>query len=157
MKKSGADHVTGGSIIDAAEKITGAKAYKPMLGERIVQGGFDRVFDTVGHSPTVQNALIVTKGGGTMSLVGIGNRISFDPSPLWLKHQTVKGCYGYGYNRTGNKTMHVFDTALELMGSRKVHVEDMLTHTFPIESFKELISVNMSKARHQAIKTAVRF
>ncbi len=157
VKRSGADQVTNGSIIGAAEKITGAKAYKPMLGERIVQGGFDRVFDTVGHSPTLQTALIVTRGGGTISLVGIGNKVSFDPSPLWLKLQTVKGCYGYGYNQTENGTMHAFDIALELMDRKKVHVEDMLTHTFPIESFKELISVNMSKVRHQAMKTAIRF
>lgn len=157
VKRSGADHVVGGNLIDAAEKITGAKAYKPMLGERIVQGGFDRVFDTVGHSPTVQKALIVTRGGGTMSLVGIGNKISFDPTPVWLKLLTVKGCYGYAYNETENGTMHAFDIALELLANRKVHVEDMLTHTFPIENYKELISVNMSKTRHRAIKTAIRF
>jgi len=157
VKRSGADHVVSGNLIDAAEKITGAKAYKPMLGERIVQGGFDRVFDTVGHSPTVQKALIVTKGGGTMSLVGIGNKISFDPTPLWLKLLTVKGCYGYGYNETDSGKKHAFDMALELMDSHKVHVEDMLTHKFSIENYKELISTNMSKTRHQAIKTAIRF
>lgn len=157
VKRSGADHVVSGSLLDAAEKITGAKTYKPMMGERIVQGGFDRVFDTVGHSSTVQKALIVTKGGGTMSLVGIGNRISFDPSPLWLKLQTVKGCYGYGYNETGDGPRHAFDLALELMDSRRLQVEDMLTHTFPIEEYRELISMNMNKARHQAMKTAIRF
>ncbi len=38
VKASGADHVVSGNIIDAAVEIAGAKAYKPMLGERIVQG-----------------------------------------------------------------------------------------------------------------------
>jgi hypothetical protein len=36
-------------------------------------------------------------------------------------------------------------------------VEDMLTHTFAIEQYQELIKINMSKGAHQAIKTAVRF
>jgi len=149
--------VVSGNLIDAAEKITGAKAYKPMLGERIVQGGFDRVFDTVGHSPTVQKALIVTKGDGTMSLVGIGNKITFDPTPVWLKLLTVKGCYGYGYHETDSGPKHAFDIAIELLDKKKVHVEDMLTHTFPIENYKELIDTNMNKTRHQALKTAIRF
>jgi (R,R)-butanediol dehydrogenase / meso-butanediol dehydrogenase / diacetyl reductase len=157
VKRSGADHVIKGKIIDAATSIAGARAYKPQLGERIVQGGFDRVFDTVGHSSTLQHALIVTSAGGTISLVGIGNKVTFDPTPLWLKLQTIKGCYGYGFNDTENGRKHAFETALDLMDRRKVQVQDMLTHTFPIEEYLDLIGVNMSKARHKAMKTAVRF
>ena len=52
VKKSGADRTIAGGLIDAAVTITGARAYKPDLGERIVMGGFDRVFDTVGHAAT---------------------------------------------------------------------------------------------------------
>jgi threonine dehydrogenase-like Zn-dependent dehydrogenase len=157
IKKSGAEQVISGNIIEAAEKITGGRAYKPMLGERIVQGGFDKVFDTVGHSPTLQMALIVTAGGGTISLVGIGNKITIDPTPLWLKIQTIKGCYGYGYNETGNGRRHAFEIALDLMEKKKVHVEDMLTHAFPIDRYRELIEVNLRKGMNKAIKTAVRF
>ncbi len=157
VKGSGAQNVVSGKIIDAAERITGAKAYKPMLGERIVQGGFDKVFDTVGHSPTLQAALLVTAGGGTISLVGIGNKVTIDPTPLWLKLQTIKGCYAHSYNDTENGRRHAFDIALDLMDKKKVHVEDMLTHTFPIEQYRDLIGVNMNKGRNRAIKTAVRF
>ncbi len=157
VKRCGANHVIAGGIIEAAEKITGAKAYKPMLGERVVQGGFEKVFDTVGHSPTLQVALIVTAGCGTVSLVGIGNKVTFDPTPLWLKLQTLKGCYAYGYNDTPNGSKHAFEIALELIENKKIQVEDMLTHTFAIEQYKELIDVNMSKGVHQAIKTAVKF
>lgn len=157
IKRSGADHVVSGNIIEAAGRITGAKAYKPMLGERIVQGGFEKVFDTVGHSPTLQTALIVTATGGTVSLVGIGNKVTIDPTPLWLKLQTVKGCYAYGFNDIGKGSVHAFEIALDLMDSKSVHVEDMLTHTFPIDGYRELIEVNMNKARSRAIKTAIRF
>ncbi len=157
VRRSGADHIVSGSIIEAAERITGAKAYKPMLGERIVQGGFEKVFDTVGHSPTLQTALIVTATGGTVSLVGIGNKVTIDPTPLWLKLQTVKGCYAYGINDIGGGPVHVFETALDLMDKKKIHVEDMLTHTFAIDQYRELIEVNMNKAGSRAIKTAIRF
>ncbi|HVN70688.1 MAG TPA: alcohol dehydrogenase catalytic domain-containing protein, partial [Desulfomonilia bacterium] len=126
INRSGADHVISGNIIEAAERITGARSYKPMLGERIVQGGFDKVFDTVGHSPTLQTALIVTAGCGTVSLVGIGNKVTFDPTPLWLKLLTVKGCYAYGYNDGAGGRKHAFEIALGLMESGTVRVDDML-------------------------------
>ena len=157
VKRSGAEHVVSGNIIGAAEKIAGAKAYKPMLGERIVQGGFHKVFDTVGHSATLQAALIATAGRGTVSLVGIGNKVTFDPTPLWLKLLTVKGCYGYGYNDMPSGRKHAFEIALELMANKKVSVDDMLTHTFAIEQYRELIEVNLCKGANKAIKTAVRF
>lgn len=157
VRRSGADHVIAGNAIEAAERIAGAKAYKPMLGERIVQGGFDRVFDTVGHSDTLQTALIVTAGCGTISLVGIGNKVKFDPTPLWLKLQTLKGCYAQGYNDTPQGRKHACEIALDLMASGKVMVEDMLTHSFPIEKYRDLIDVNMNKGVHRAIKTAIRF
>jgi len=157
VQKSGADHVVPGGIIEAAERMAGARAYQPMIGERIVQGGFDRVFDTVGHSETIQKALIATAGGGTMSLVGIGNRIAFDPTPLWLKLLTVKGCYGYGYNETESGWKHTFDISLELMRAKKVTVEDMLTHAFAIDDYRKMIEVNLHKPKNRAIKTAIRF
>lgn len=157
IKRSGADHVVSGDIIGTALKMTGAKAYKPMLGERIVQGGFNKVFDTVGHSDTLQLALIVTAGCGTVSLVGIGNKTTFDPTPLWLKIQTLKGCYGYGYNDTPSGRKHAFEIALALMECGKVHVEDMLTHSFPIDRYRDLLEVSMNKGAHRAVKTAVKF
>jgi (R,R)-butanediol dehydrogenase/meso-butanediol dehydrogenase/diacetyl reductase len=83
--------------------------------------------------------------------------VTFDPTPLWLKLQTVKGCYAYGYNDTPNGRKHAVEISLELMESRKIQVEDMLTHTFTIEQYKELIEVNMNKGVNQAIKTAIKF
>jgi (R,R)-butanediol dehydrogenase / meso-butanediol dehydrogenase / diacetyl reductase len=156
-RKSGADHVVAGNMIEAAERHTGARSYKPMMGPRIVQGGFHRVFDTVGYSHTLQTALTVTAGGGTVSLVGIAKTVAFDPTPLWLKLLTLKGCYGYSFNDTPDGRRHAFETALDLMDRNRVQVQDMLTHTFPIEEYRDLIQVNMSKGGHRAIKTAVRF
>ena len=156
-RKSGADYVVPENIVDAALKMTGAKAYKPMLGESILQGGFNKVFDTVGHSDTLQAALIATAGLGVVSLIGIGKRLAFDPTPLWLKLQTIKGCYGSGYNDTPSGKRHTFEMALEMVKNGEVFLEDMITHTFTIDNYRELIEVSMNKGAHRAIKTAVKF
>lgn len=156
-RKAGADHVTAESITRTAGRVTGAAPFKPVLGKAVLQGGFDRVFDTVGHSNTIQDSLLAAAAGGTVCLVGISSRVAFDPTPLWLKLQTIRGCYAYGYTDTGSGRKHTFETALELMRDRKVAVEDMLTHVFPIEKYQDLIEVNLNKGVNRAMKTAVRF
>ncbi len=157
VKKSGADHVSAGPVTEMAVNVAGARSYKPILGRPVLQGGFERVFDTVGHSPTLRDSLIATAACGTVSLVGIGKEVSFDPTPLWLKLQTLKGVYGYGYEGTGKNRRHVFETALDLIKKKKVRVEDMLTHTFRIDEYREMIDANMDKGKSGTVKTAIRF
>jgi threonine dehydrogenase-like Zn-dependent dehydrogenase len=156
-KKSGADRTIGGGIIEAAVEVAGGRAYKPELGERIVMGGFDRVFDTVGHRDTLNRSLRILATGGTLSVLGIGKEVKLDLTPLWLKLQTVKGCYAYRYNTVKGVRKQAFEIALDMIAKKRVHVDDMLTHTFGIEDFRKMIEVNLHKAPNKAMKTAVSF
>jgi (R,R)-butanediol dehydrogenase/meso-butanediol dehydrogenase/diacetyl reductase len=157
VRSSGANRTIKGGIIEAAVEITGGRAYKPMLGERVVMGGFDKVYDTVGHADTLNMALRVTKTNGTLSVIGIGKEVKLDLTTLWLKLQTVKGCYGYRYNNIDGMRKHTYKMALDLISSKKIQVDDMLTHKFPLSKYRELIEVNVKKDANRAMKTAVSF
>jgi (R,R)-butanediol dehydrogenase/meso-butanediol dehydrogenase/diacetyl reductase len=156
-KQCGANRTITGGIIDAAVGITGGRAYRPMLGERVLMGGFDKVYDTVGHADTLNMALRITATNGTLSIIGIGKEVKLDLTTLWLKLQTVKGCYAYRYNPVEGGRKHAYEMALDLISSRKIRVDDMLTHKFPLEKYRELIEVNVNKGTHRAMKTAVSF
>ncbi len=157
IKDCGADRVINGGIMEAGVNITGARAYKPLLGEKLLMGGFDRVYDIVARTPTLNTALRVTTAGGTISVVGIGKEVKLDLTPLWLKIQTIKGSYAYGYNKTREGPKHAFRMALQMMACGKIHVADMLTHKFPLRDYRKMIEINRNKAAHNAIKTAVSF
>lgn len=157
LKSCGAHRTIRGGIIDAAVEITGAHAYQPLLGERVLMGGFDKVYDTVGHADTLNAALRVLATNGTLSVIGIGKEVKLDLTTLWLKLQTVKGCYGYRYNQTANGAKHTYQMALELISSRKIRVDDLLTHKFGLAQYRELMEVNLNKEANRAIKTAVSF
>ena len=157
VRQCGADRTITGGVIDAAVEITGGRAYRPMLGERVLMGGFDKVYDTVGHADTLNRALRVTTTNGTLSIIGIGEDVKLDLTPLWLKLQTVKGCYAYRYNPMEGGRKHAYEVALDLIGSGKIRVEDMLTHKFPLQKYREMIEVNVNKGAHRAMKTAVSF
>ena len=146
-----------GGIIDAAVEITGGRAYQPLLGERVVMGGFDKVYDTVGHADTLNMALRVTATNGTLSVIGIGKEVKLDLTTLWLKLQTVKGCLRLPLQQYRGCKKHTFEMAIDLISSKKIQVEDMLTHKFPLEKYRELIEVNVKKDANRAMKTAVSF
>ena len=155
--KCGASRTIQGRILDAALEITGGRAYKPMLGERVVMGGFDKIFDTVGSAETLNIALRVTATGGVLSVIGIGKEVKLDLTPLWLKLQTVKGCYGYRYNNIAGIKKHTFETSLEMISTCKVKVDDMLTHKLPLEKYREMIDIHLNKEVNRAMKIAFKF
>jgi len=156
--KLGADAlITGGSIFDHTRKITGAETYQPILGRKISMGGFTKIFDTVGNSETVNNSMRIMAAGGVLSVVGITRSLKLDPTPLWLKLQTLKGVFCYGYNTIDGKKRHAFEIAIDLVKEGKVKLDEMVTHEFPLPEYKRMIEVNMNKGKNKAMKTMVSF
>ena len=128
-----------------------------MLGRDIFMGGFTKVFDAVAKSETLRTAMRVLTGGGTLSVVGIGDEVTLDLTPLWLKLQTIKGVYGYGFHEIDGKSRHTYDLALDLVREGKVNLAEMITHCFRLDQYETMIGVNGNKAAHRAMKTAVSF
>lgn len=156
--KAGADHViTDGDVFAAARSIAGAEAYKPLLGKSILMGGFAKVFDCVGQQETLRTAMRALAGGGTLSIVGIGDEVKLDLTPLWLKLQTIRGVYAHNVNVVDGRSEHAFETALRFAAEGRVKVREMVTHTFELSGYREMIEVGMRKPMHRAVKTAISF
>lgn len=154
----GADEIIPpAEVFDRTAALTGARLYRPTLGRPLPMGGFDRVYDTVGNSATLNQSLRVLKTRGTLSVVGIGADVKLDLTPLWLKLQTVKGVYAYGQVTYEGQSRHVFEIALDLMKDKKIIADRLVTHRFALKDFRRMIHVNMNKGRYQAIKTIVTF
>jgi (R,R)-butanediol dehydrogenase/meso-butanediol dehydrogenase/diacetyl reductase len=155
---AGADEIVPkATVFDQTARLTGAKVYKPMLGMEIPMGGFHRIYDTVGHSATLNLALRLLRALGTLSVVGIGGHVKLDLTPLWLKLQTVKGVYAYGMVSENGRRRAVFDLALEMIADKVLQPEALVTHRFAIEAYRDMIVVNLDKRAHEAMKTVVSF
>jgi len=155
--KAGADRVVSGDLIRNAIEVTGAKAYKPMIGKEVLMGGFDRIYDCVAGQATLFAGMRALGTGGTLSMVGIGKDVKLDLTPLWLKLQTIKGAYSSGYVNYEGVRRHIFEIAAEMVRQRKLSLEPMVTHTFRLEDYRSMIEVNLSKGKHKALKTAISF
>ena len=157
MKMGADDIIPFKQVFVRSCDITNAEAYKPMLGDPVLMGGFNRIYDTVGNTSTLNLGMRILAAFGTLSVVGIGKEVKLDLTPMWLKLQTLKGVYGYGMVTWGEKEHHVFDIALEFMLAGKINTEALVTHKFSLENYMEMIGVNMNKGKHNAIKTLVSF
>ncbi len=156
--KLGADDIIPFKQVFAkSSETTGAEVYKPMLGAPLLMGGFNRIYDTVGNSASLNLGMRILAAFGILSVVGIGKEVKLDLTPMWLKLQTLKGVYCYGMVTHEGPTRHVFDIALEFMLNGKITTEDLVTHRFRLDNYMEMIEVNMNKGKHNAIKTLVSF
>ena len=157
VKMGASESIPWNQVFEQSSDVTGALVYKPMLGSEILMGGFNRIYDTVGNSSTLNKALRLLAAFGTLSVVGIGKEVKLDLTPLWLKLQTVQGVYGYGLVTYQESKRHVFDIALEFMASGRIDAETLVTHKFKLEDYMQMLAVNMDKGKHKAIKTLVSF
>jgi len=144
-------------IFQRTAQITGATLHNPMLGQLMPMGGFHRIYDTIGNAKTLNTGMRVLRNMGVLSVVGIGDNVKLDLTPLWLKLQTIKGVFAYGRVDYQGEKKHIFEVALDLMDRGEISADILVTHRFSLEEYREMIAANMNKGRHRAIKTIVTF
>lgn len=161
-RQAGADYVivpgrNPRTVYEQVAEITGARLHRPIMGDPILVGGVDKVFDTVGHGQAIQTALRLMATGGVYCLIGLSGVEKADLTPLWFKEITIIGSLGYGREEYGGKSAHTWDVALDLIRGKKVNLGPYVTHTFRLEQYREALRVNLKKGQYRAIKTAFVF
>lgn len=141
--------------VQAALAVTAAREYRPPLGRAVYAGGFDVVYDCVGSPSSLDDALRLTRNGGTMVLVGgAGETPKLDLSFVWANELDVLGSVGYGTENWEGRSLHTFELTMErMMAHPEVRVERMITHRFRLEDFRRAVQTNLARRREPAVKT----
>ena len=155
-REYGADEVVRpdwDSLFERTVEITGAIRYKPSFAQDICLGGFDKVFDTIGSTKTINQSLRLMAGGGVYVLIGVQIPRVVDWTPVWLKGLNIMAGQGCGMADYKNRETYIFDIAMDLIDSKKVDTTSLVTHHFSLDEYKKAIEVNLDKSAHNAIKT----
>jgi threonine dehydrogenase-like Zn-dependent dehydrogenase len=155
----GADRIwspENGPLMDQAARATSAQILRPVIGRPFLSGGFDRVYDCVGTKPSFDDALRVTRGGGTIVLVGNSGQMALDTTFVWNKELKIEGTVFYGNEEFRGRRARTFDATLELITSTRAPLARLVTHTFPLEQYAEAIEVNLDRGKHKSVKAAFR-
>ncbi|MCY0898498.1 MAG: alcohol dehydrogenase catalytic domain-containing protein [Firmicutes bacterium] len=115
-------------------------------------GGFDLTIDSVGRASTIAQALTLTRPGGSILLIGGANTAAIDFTPLWSRRLTLVGTFGYAHGHR-HSTRHTFLEALEWLRMTVAPLEQLVTHQFPLEDYREAFRV-LEHRSSGAIKVA---
>ena len=138
---------------DGVVRATGARLYSGMLGNKMLLGGYDAIYDTIGTRRTLEDALRWTRAGGAVVLVGVDLHLKrLDLSPVWYQEVSVIGSMGHGTENWMGQRRSTFAVAAELIEQRLLHPEKLLTHRFALTNFKEAIHTLNRKGQTRAIK-----
>jgi len=149
------DYVTGSGaeLIEKVAALVGARTHTVPMALPWVTGGVDRVYDTVGVAETLETAVRLVKPLGTVLLVGVGTPRRYEWTPIFFREVTVIGSNAYGVERfDGDRPMHGFEHYLGLCASGRLDPTRMITHRFPLESYRQAFVTARDKRPHSAVK-----
>jgi threonine dehydrogenase-like Zn-dependent dehydrogenase len=120
-------------------------------------GGVDVVYDTVGTTETSEVAVRVLRTRGTLVKSGVNPPDRWEWSPLYFKELTWVGSNAFGTEEVEGVRQHAMLHFLELVGSGRVDLSGMLTHTFRLAEWRDAFVALATQDRSDAIKVAFDF
>jgi L-iditol 2-dehydrogenase len=134
-----------------AAQLPGAKAYRPTLAPKFVEGGPSLIYDTVGTQGSAGDCLALTREGGRIVLIGAAAKLNVDWTRLWYKQLTVAGVFAYGQVR---ENRDIYDVSIEMIRQDGFGDLDMVTHVFALEDYRAGLKAALDKSGHRSIKVA---
>jgi L-iditol 2-dehydrogenase len=118
--------------------------FRELVMDRTGGVGVDLVFDTVGTTQTIQEALGLLKKGGTLVLMATKEEDIRFPALLLSAERTIK--------TSSNALYTDFPRAIECLATGKIQVEPLITHRFALTQALEAFQTACNKSRTGAIK-----
>jgi L-iditol 2-dehydrogenase len=134
-----------------AAKLPGAKAYKPTLAPKFVEGGPSLVYDTVGTQGSAGDALALTREGGRIVLIGAAAKLDVDWTRVWYRQLTIAGVFAYGQVP---ENRDIYDVSIEMIRQDGFDDLGMVTHVFDLEDYRAGLEAALDKSGKRSIKVA---
>ena len=138
---------SGGTLIPTMDGLDGLPMCHP--------GGIDVAYDTVGRPETFEVEVRVLRARGTLVKSGVHPPGRWEWSPLYFKEISWVGSNAFGIEEVEGARRHGIDHYLDLVGSGRIDMDGMLTHTFGLTEWREAFLALADQERSGAIKVAI--
>ncbi len=139
---------TGGELYRQARTIRGSQ----MVAADKPADGFGIIFDAVGSSATIEQALRVAAPGADVILVGMPKDSRIDLTPLWMKEISIKGAYAYGTEDLEGERITTFELAARL--AKNIPLSKLLSATYRLDDYEMAIDHALNSGKRGAVKIA---
>lgn len=135
---------------------TNARLYHGLFGNQTLLGGYDVIYDTIGQRKTLHHALRWTRSSGAVILVGLNSRMmDIDLTPLWNQEISLLGSTTHGVESWPLDTRErrsTFDVVTELIERGRINPEQLISHHFALNNYKNALLAATNKAESRAVK-----
>ena len=164
-KKLGADEALvehdRNSLYQRVAELTDGRLFKPIIGKQAIFGnrGPDMIFDSIGTESSLDDGLHLIRSNGRIVIIGqaYANTKKIDWSIQTWKEIEIVGTLMYGMEPYKKKILHCFDLALQLLQQNPDMFKGIVTHTFPIDEYRNALNTARIKKKSHAIKAAFDF
>lgn len=120
-------------------------------------GAIDVVYDTVGKRETFEIGTRVLRARGTLVKAGVHGPTLWEDTPLYFKEISMVGSNAFGFEEVDGVRQHGIAHYLDLVADGRVDLTGMLTHTFPLERWRDAFATLATQDTSGAIKVAFDF
>ncbi len=155
-RQKGADEVLMASEgYQGVARLTGAKYFRSKLGVENLVGGFDLIYDTVGTSRTLRDALRWTRAGGAVVLVGVEFKpMHVDLTPVWYQEVDLIGILGHGRERWEGEDISTFELVVKWLREGKMNFDNYISARYPLMEYRKALAVAADK-RNKVVKVVL--
>lgn len=152
----GADEVIDARHDDVMERVgalADTKVYKLSGGGAILAGGVRLVYDTVTSSLTLNQALRMVRGKGSLIVLGLAALPEgVDWTPVWMKEVSIVGSLTYGAEVFQGKRADTFARAIELVARRRADLTPIHPRKYPLDQYRQALGQAARKKNSGAVK-----
>ena len=152
----GADEVIDARHDDVMERVgalADTKVYKLSGGGAILAGGVRLVYDTVTSSLTLNQALRMVRGKGSLVVLGLAALPEgVDWTPVWMKEVSIVGSLTYGAEVFQGKRADTFARAIELVARRRADLTPIHPRKYPLDQYRQALGQAARKKNSGAVK-----
>lgn len=138
------------------QQATQAQIYTGMLGNRMLLGGYDVIYDTIGTQKTIHNSLRWARAKGTVVLVGLSlHLMHLDLTPVWYQEINLIGTMGQGMETWplgSHEQRSTFAITTDLITHGLLKPDQLITHHFALNNYRQALMTAMDKRDQRAIK-----
>ena len=143
------------ALVEALAEWSGGVLQRPWGGLPVAYpGGIDVVYDTVGAPQSIEVGLRVLATRGGLVQLGVSSPGRFEWTPWYFKELRLVGSNAFGIEEVEGRRQHGIAHYLDLVRDGRVDVGAMLTHTFPLERWRDAFTTLIGQGETGAIKVA---
>jgi len=117
-------------------------------------GGVDVVYDTIGAAETLEVGARLLRARGTLVKLGVHGPARWEDTPVYFKEVLFTGSNAFGVEEVEGVRQHGIAHFLDLVASGRVDLTPMLTHTFPLDGWRDAFTALADQASSGAVKVA---